>query len=593
MLVFLPATANGFVWDDWISLFRVEYSLPRFWVSELTSPLPFSRNYYRPVPVASFIAEIYLHGGPDPYAMHLTNVLLHGLNTTLVAILAFQLGRHYQAPITHVRIASIAAGLVYGCHPALVEAAAWVSGRFDLLLTTFLLLALLANTLTTDRILRPVLVGLAFFTAALCKETAVAFPFVLIAWNLAWDPRSLWPLRTLFADMHRRGELVVYLAVILAGVLYLLLRNGSLGHLLKMQYLSGEAFSALTLQKILFSAETLGRYLYTILNPYSSISVTHPHDYPALLDDMEAWASLAASIAVIAALVLLIRRNPRIGWLWAAMLVSLGPLLHIFPIAIGDNITHDRFLTYPLTFFSLALTPLLITLLRVDTHQDPQLRTLKRGTIALATSLIAFSIVNVRVTIPLWRNDATLWSWAVVRTPDSFLAQVNMSNAYIVARDFTKAIEHATKTIEIAPTHYAGYSMVGKALLIDNKPREALGFLRKASEMTQASPDGNYSGILTNLAHAYLQLGQYEDAEPVLIQAGALAPLNRTINQLLYILYARTGRQTEGELAFERSTLGYTQEKKSADLESLNHLLAGKIYPKTAVRQATSRIEKS
>jgi cytochrome c biogenesis factor len=76
--------------------------------------------------------------------------------------------------------------VVYGVHPALVEAVAFISCRDDLLVTTFLLLALLAHARWMGRkFLRPLGVGLAFLAAALTKEMAIVLPPALVLWSIA------------------------------------------------------------------------------------------------------------------------------------------------------------------------------------------------------------------------------------------------------------------------------------------------------------------------------------------------------------------------------------------------------------------------
>ena len=91
---------------------------------------PGAWTYLRPLPLAIW------HGmtvaGGDWRALHAVNVLVHAVNSGLVAGLsASWLGAR----------AGLAAGLVFALFPASTEAVAWTSGIFDLLATTFVLLA--------------------------------------------------------------------------------------------------------------------------------------------------------------------------------------------------------------------------------------------------------------------------------------------------------------------------------------------------------------------------------------------------------------------------------------------------------------------
>jgi hypothetical protein len=576
--VFWPAIHNGFVWDDWGYLFNVEYSTTEHWLQALTQPLLSFPNYYRPLPVASFIAEIHLRGGHDPGGMHFTNVILHAINAALVAVLAFRLARHHGAPADKARMAAIVAGLAYGCHPALVEVTAWISGRFDLLLTLFLLLALLANTFESHRIARPLLVGLAFFAAALTKEMAVIFPFVLVAWNMAWSPQPLLPLNNLLTKMKQRGDLSVYLSIILVGLFYLGLRHWSLG---KIYTLSAESFAgthASFLQKMLFSAEAFTRYLFLVINPYSGIGVVHPHPNPVPYDDLIAWASIALTTILLICLILLVRRCPSMGWLWTMLPISLLPVIHILGIPIGDNIIHDRYLTYPLTFFALGITPLLVRLV-----SDPVVKQqrLKWAIMALITCLLTANIVNVRITIPLWKNDFSLWSWGVARSPESMFARSNLGSVYFENKQYSMALEQGLKAAELRPEFYAGFRLAGRSLLELGEKQDGLAFLQAAVDRLGTTPSAD---TFIDLADAYMRTGQYKKAETILLSVSTKEPLNRNLNRTFGILYTRLGDQKRADQAFEKSQLFYPSEIQAELRKKYAEDLAGDKYPKRPSR---------
>ena len=74
--------------------------------------------------------------GLKPWGHHLTNLLLHALNTVLVFLLLRRL--------THTLWRSAAVAALFGWHPLHVESVAWVAERKDVLSTFFFLLSLLA-----------------------------------------------------------------------------------------------------------------------------------------------------------------------------------------------------------------------------------------------------------------------------------------------------------------------------------------------------------------------------------------------------------------------------------------------------------------
>ena len=93
----------------------------------------FQAGLYQPFTMLSLAIDYQLGGG-KPFAFHLTNVLLHLLNTILVFVVVRRL-------MNEPRIALIAAAL-FGVHTLHVESVAWITERKDVLYALFYLLAL-------------------------------------------------------------------------------------------------------------------------------------------------------------------------------------------------------------------------------------------------------------------------------------------------------------------------------------------------------------------------------------------------------------------------------------------------------------------
>ncbi|HEV2706918.1 MAG TPA: hypothetical protein VGV59_13395 [Pyrinomonadaceae bacterium] len=137
-------------------------------------------GFFRPVFILSYYLDAVLWGR-NPFGFHLTNLLLHVLNSLLVYALARALT--VDAPLTETRrkLVSILAGLIFLLHPSHTEAVSWVSGRADLLATLFCLASLLAyiSYLHTGRRAQLSVALCAFAAALLSKEAAVCLPLVV------------------------------------------------------------------------------------------------------------------------------------------------------------------------------------------------------------------------------------------------------------------------------------------------------------------------------------------------------------------------------------------------------------------------------
>ncbi len=280
LLAWLPVLSGGAVWDDHTLL--LPSVLDAAW-----GPLPFNPDYFRPLGIWTLRLGA---GAADPlHAQHLINLLLHALNTLLVAALIRQrTGRDWEPLVL---------SLLYGLHPALVEGVAFISSRFDLLMTAGLLLGL-----TLERRLsgpwRPLCVGGAFLLAALSKEHAAAFPVVLLLWRRAEHAS--------FAAVIREHR-ATWIALMLAGLLYLGLRHHALGGLLSADRVMidpGEPLSHL-----LLIGRSLAGYLGLTLLPMGRLSPIHFTALPVAPDA----TSVGTLLGVAVLLVGLTRLGPT-GW---------------------------------------------------------------------------------------------------------------------------------------------------------------------------------------------------------------------------------------------------------------------------------------
>lgn len=126
-------------------------------------------EFVRPLPLLAWSA--LLRTARDPAALHLLNVLLHGLNASLVWRLARTLGL---PPVS-----ALVAGLLFLVYPASVEAVAWPAAVHDVVVATsalgFLLLA--ASHGTVMRVTAAVLL---LAMGLLTKESAVVIPLLAI-----------------------------------------------------------------------------------------------------------------------------------------------------------------------------------------------------------------------------------------------------------------------------------------------------------------------------------------------------------------------------------------------------------------------------
>ena len=130
-------------------------------------------GFVRPlIAVSQFVDASFW--GLNATGYQVTNVALHALNATLVVVLALRL--------TGGMIAGLMGGFVFlaqRCHSASVS---WISGRTDLIATSFMLLRLVLHLRSEEIDARRtrVLALIAAALALLSKESAVVLPAVVV-----------------------------------------------------------------------------------------------------------------------------------------------------------------------------------------------------------------------------------------------------------------------------------------------------------------------------------------------------------------------------------------------------------------------------
>src|SRR5262245_24618796 len=180
---YLPAISSGWVWDD-VNLVQPSPSLRdldglrQAVATDLyrqAAPRLEASPYWRPLALASYWLDTRL--GDAPRALHIGNIVLHGVATALLALV-----------LLHRRSGS---GLVgpalaatwWAFHPDNVETVAWISCRYELLCGVAVL-GLLAVPWRPG-IRRAALHGLVFLAGLLSKDGFGAMLVVVVAMDWA------------------------------------------------------------------------------------------------------------------------------------------------------------------------------------------------------------------------------------------------------------------------------------------------------------------------------------------------------------------------------------------------------------------------
>jgi hypothetical protein len=283
---------------------------------------------YRPLTIFTFSLEYPIWKVWAP-GFRLTNLLLHALNGWLVFLLVRGL---LGSPA-----AALASAVIYVIHPVQTEAVVSIVGRSELLAATLFFTAWLAF-----RKGRTGWAALAYFFAALAKESAITFPAIAML-EIAISEGGV---RKVIESWRRFALLAA------TGIAYLALRAhvlGGLGIPPSGQYLNG----TLTLmQRWMTSGRVFLQYFKLLLFP---VQVTGDYDFNSIplagIRDWDAWLGLILVAGLIATAVYVARKKPGISIGILFFFVALLPVSNwIMPIAL---LMAERFLYTPVFGFAL------------------------------------------------------------------------------------------------------------------------------------------------------------------------------------------------------------------------------------------------
>jgi len=496
---YLPDLKNGFVWDDRYSFFvNPMYRDPANILRAVTGSLVYQENFFRPLPVLSFLVQIHIFE-MSAARMHFVSILLHVFNTFLVMQVALALLRRLDRNRVYFSAALI--GLVYGMHPVLIEPVSFISSRFDMMMTTFLLLALYADTRIRKQSLRALVVGFLFLLAALSKEMAVGFALALPVWHFfhRYTGKTTWSV--FFESAKNRGDLKVYLAVFVAGIVYLVLRYLALG-LIYDNSLYADSARFTVSQHLALVGISIFKYLGLLLFPVGKINVAHP--LPVQLNLVNYQAVSGYLILVGVPLMARFSKSHSVlivsGFL--VILASLLPVLGIIPLPRNPGMYFaESFLPFPLALFALILArPFYAIVGSLQVSREYLLAA--RVSLSAWLLLAAFTVWS---TIPVWNNNISLWLWAKSANPAILQVSNNLSGAYVVAKRYEDAVKEATRGVNLDAEDDVAWNNLALGLNGIRQYREAELAAKKAIALNPAETRNRIT-----LAKIYYSLKDYK-----------------------------------------------------------------------------------
>jgi hypothetical protein len=434
VLLYVPTLHSPFVYDDVLEIVRNTS------IRDLSQIGSVIRGYpTRPLTNLSYAID-FARGGLNPFAYHVTNVLLHAVNVVLVFFLVRLLVIRTRGPSATNTPSAYAIPLLvaslFAVHPVQIEAVTFVSGRAEVLSATFFLASLLCFGYARTA------VAIAFFFCALAaKEVAVVLPIIVIAYD--WirpddDPggrrRRLWRLY------------VPLLALVLV-----------VGSVRVWRYVFLERWQSAGVQWLnaFLELHVLQRYISLLFVPRSLSIVPPVASLSSVTDGRVALGALTLLACV--GLALFNRRRERLitfGMVW--FLIALIPSALIVVLQDAGHPMAEHRLYLPSIGFFLCIGVLAD---RIAAPGRNRSRTL--ATAVVCSTFVALLATGTLVRQRVWRTPVLLWEDAAAKSPGNFTAQYGLAEAHRAAADCTNASTAYQRAIAIRPNipdPYIGYA---------------------------------------------------------------------------------------------------------------------------------------
>jgi len=505
----------------------------------------------------------YAVWGLNPAGHHLTNIMLHGINTFLVVLLIFRLidafknsmGRNDLFPFLDekgILIVAGTAGLLFGLHPLHVESVAWISERKDLLCALFYLLSIIMyikfivgagkkvnqQSLFARLFKKYYLFSFCFFILALLsKPMAVSLPVVLLI--VDWYP------------MSRVGSLKTSRVILYEKLPFILLGLASSVVTIFAQHAGGSLSSIKAIPlgtRLLVAGRSLIVYLIKIVYPHNLVPFyPYPYILEVSLSHVEYFAPILILIGITAACIFMMKKQKL--WLsaWSYYVVTLAPVIGI--MQVGGQSMADRYLYLP-SFGPFLIAGVLIAWLYAWLSKAVKWSTvIKITSIVVACIAIAFmSYLTVRQ-IGIWKNSFIILNYILEKEPGRDpRVYFHRGRAYEKIGKFDNAIEDYNRAIDLNLSYYPAYFMRGMAFEKTGRLNDAIEDYSRAIALNPS-----YYEAYNNRGMLYKKLGQRDKAIEDLVKAIALNPSfdeNAYFN--LGYTYAEAGLYDSAILKFDQ-----------------------------------------
>jgi len=482
-------------------------------------------SYWLPVMWLSYMLDATLWGR-GPFGFHLTNILLHAANASLLFLLINGWTRRFW-PAFFV-------AALFAFHPLRVESVAWIAERKDVLSGFFFLLCLITYKRYADRPVpgREIPAAIFMTLGLMTKPILVTIPFLLLLLDF-------WPLKRW--EMNRDGWRKLWKELIGEKILFWLLSIVFSFLTYHTQSVGQAVHGTDTVPWIRRLLEIPSTYMFYLKK------IFYPVDLQMVYGDVahSLWTGIFSLLLLLCLTGLCWfarKRCPAMitGWFWfLGLLVPVIGLVRVGVVHVADRFTYlpSIGLTIAVVWGGVALLP-------------------RRGLNAFSYSVCGFVLLagclwQTRAILPHWKNSIAAFERVLTTLPENALANNNYGEALLSSGRTGDALRHFSKAISLEPYTTPYVSNAGMALVLLGRPDEAIELTRRALEaVNEHCPFLNFTQGL-----AWMEKARPREAIPFLKKAIGNSSDRPTWRLELARAYTEAGMTDQAALEFRQAEI--------------------------------------
>jgi len=435
LIAYSNALLNEFVWDDVSSVqFNKFITNPRYVPAAFKSEFHYfgrgQGNFYRPFLTLSFMLD-YAFWKLNPIGYHLTNVLMHiGVALLIFFLVKNVIGGHAAPLVTSV---------LFVAHPIYTQAVTYVSGRGDMLtclfmLASFLLYWHISQPPVGKRPVKPnprqnlYVIGAALFfmAALLSKETAIIYPFLVLAAFLV------------FRERRNRQARITVVSLFICLIIYVWLRTTALKFGVAQPVPPFEKRLPLALQAF----ATYIRLLFVPVGLHMERTIDRVAPVAVVF-------TLACLIGACVFIVKLRKARPGLTFALLWFLIAWIPISGLYPL---NAPIAEHWLYFPsMGFLALLAGGCDEAMVRWSGRLSVKSA---RGVFTgiFAVVLLCFIALTIRRNGD-WRDNLTLYTKTLEKAPNSARVHYNLGVIYDERGENEKALREFMETLRLDPSN--------------------------------------------------------------------------------------------------------------------------------------------